>query len=142
MIREGKRNCSRCGEWKELDAYYAVPVGDGISRQCKECKKQYEITRRKQHPEIYRAYELKAHFGMTIEEYNEKLATQNGVCAICKQPETRVREGRVLPLCVDHSHASEQNRGLLCFRCNTGLGYFQDSPELLIAAAQYLKSFF
>lgn len=54
---------------------------------------------------------------------------QNGRCAICP------RRGR---LCVDHCHRQNHLRGLLCRRCNLGLGHFGDSAERLLRAALYL----
>lgn len=40
--------------------------------------------------------------------------------------------------CVDHFHDNGAIRGLICAKCNRGLGLFDDSPTLLLAAAQYL----
>lgn len=42
-------------------------------------------------------------------------------------------------LSVDHCHKTNATRGLLCGACNTGLGLFNDSPELLRASIQYLE---
>ena len=55
---------------------------------------------------------------------------QKGKCGICD------RNNR--PLCVDHCHRHNHLRGLLCGPCNSGLGFFEDSPELLLRAALYL----
>jgi hypothetical protein len=61
----------------------------------------------------------------------ERLEDQEGLCAIC---------GRVLVrMCRDHDHESGKNRGILCYRCNMGLGYFKDNPELLQVAVDYLR---
>lgn len=57
--------------------------------------------------------------------------TQSGKCLICNEIPKR--------LVVDHCHTSGKVRGLLCDHCNTGLGRFKDSPELLMAAIRYLK---
>jgi hypothetical protein len=62
---------------------------------------------------------------------------QNGCCAIC---ETHAGKGGD-KLCVDHDHATGQVRGLLCGRCNTGLGQFKDSVPNLTRAISYLKRF-
>lgn len=63
------------------------------------------------------------------------LKTQGGRCAIC--PKKVSLDGKALS--VDHCHTSGKIRGLLCSECNRGIGYFTDNPELLEAAAAYLK---
>ena len=42
---------------------------------------------------------------------------------------------------VDHDHKTGQVRGLLCDRCNLGIGYMQDGPDILIAAARYVMKY-
>lgn len=78
-------------------------------------------------------------FGITQEEYEDLLIEQDYACAICRQPETAVRQGRLKQLAVDHDHDTGKIRGLLCQRCNVGLGQFQDDPELLEAAFSYMR---
>jgi hypothetical protein len=56
--------------------------------------------------------------------------SQDGMCAICGN-----KRGR---LCVDHCHRHGHLRGLLCNRCNSGVGFFRDSPPLLLRGALYL----
>lgn len=78
--------------------------------------------------------------GFSIEEYEKQFKRQGGVCAICAKPETaKHQNGIVKRLSVDHCHATSQIRGLLCTRCNPGIGYFQDDPSLLRKAAEYLE---
>lgn len=86
-----------------------------------------------------REYRLKS-YNITPVEYDAKLTEQNGLCAICKQPETKIdyRSGKVWPLSVDHNHETGENRGLLCSACNPALGMFQDSIAILQAAIAYL----
>lgn len=65
--------------------------------------------------------------------YDAVLAKQGGGCAICgTAPKTR-------RLNIDHCHATGQVRGLLCPRCNRGLGWFRDRIDLLHGAAVYLR---
>jgi len=58
---------------------------------------------------------------------------QDFVCAICKGPPEDT-------LCVDHCHDSGRVRGLLCRKCNTGLGSFRDEPDLMLKAIKYLEA--
>jgi hypothetical protein len=73
-------------------------------------------------------------FGLTRVQYNEKLASQGGACAICGDPPGKKS------LAVDHDHATGQIRSLLCTRCNIGLGQFCDRVDLLCLAVKYLES--
>lgn len=88
----------------------------------------------------YRNYQVKKRFGITLDEYWVMHAAQGGLCAICKKPQVEVRSGRTIALAVDHDHATGTVRNLLCSPCNKGLGNFQDSPELLNLAVQYLHA--
>lgn len=83
--------------------------------------------------------ELIKKFGITLSEYNSKLSEQNGVCACCANPETRLKnDGSVRMLSVDHDHRTGAVRGLLCCACNVGIGSLQDDPKVLRKAADYL----
>lgn len=79
---------------------------------------------------------LKA-FGLTEADYLARLAEQGGVCAICKGPPVgRGKESGLF--CIDHDHATNAFRGLLCSKCNTGIGQFNDDERRLSAAIDYL----
>lgn len=106
-----------------------------------ETKKQVLIRRRKEKPEIYKNAELKKHFGITIEQYNELLKIQNFVCAICGEKE-KVKHhvtGSIKSLAVDHCHETGKIRGLLCQRCNRVLGKVKDNVVILDKMKEYLK---
>jgi hypothetical protein len=77
--------------------------------------------------------QLKVHYGISLEEYRAMETAQAFVCAICSQPAEDT-------LCVDHCHSTSKVRGLLCRKCNTGLGCFKDDPELMIKAMAYLEA--
>ena len=72
-------------------------------------------------------------FGMTPEQYEERLEAQGGVCAICKGPPVSDKV-----YCVDHDHQTGAVRGLLCRKCNSGIGYLRDDPSIVRVALEYL----
>ena len=107
----------------------------------KEGKALYMREYRKRRPEVFRRISLKKNYGMSMEDYQTLLENQNNVCAICKQPETKLdwKSKKLLPLSVDHCHTTEKIRGLLCADCNRALGMFQDDQEVLQNAIDYLN---
>lgn len=80
---------------------------------------------------------LLALYGITLEDYEKMLESQNGGCAICG----RVPTGRALH--VDHDHKTGLVRGLLCHSCNHAIGRrgFNDSSEKCLNAAAYLSKY-
>ncbi len=82
-----------------------------------------------------RGYELKGHYGITLEQYDQMLANQNHSCKICKKHKDLFKG----PLVVDHCHETKKIRGLLCTPCNTALGLLKEDPILFVAAMNYLK---
>jgi len=62
---------------------------------------------------------LLARYGLKPEDYARLFLAQGAVCAICRRPPS----GRRM-LDIDHCHQTLEIRGLLCHRCNRGLGYF------------------
>jgi dCMP deaminase len=79
-------------------------------------------------------------YGITLKKYQEMFEIQNGACAICKQPESKMTEGGNRPvfLSVDHDHETGKVRGLLCNSCNVGLGHLSESRTTMRAATTYL----
>ena len=97
-------------------------------------------------PEKYKEFcrrnALRRFFGITPDDYSIMLKRQGGACAICKMPETVKWSGgssNAKWLAVDHCHQTMVVRGLLCASCNNGLGRFNDDPERLRAAADYIE---
>lgn len=74
-----------------------------------------------------------------IECYDELLAKQNGICAICHQKNNTTRNGKIKRFAIDHDHLTLKTRELLCSFCNSILGYAKDSIELLESAIKYLE---
>ena len=133
--------CSKCKEDKEEDKFRWRNTNChelGRQRICKSC----ETIARRSYPkksgrsgkmnDRARLEQRTKKFGMTVEEHNNMLLIQNGVCKICGGIGQR-------ELAIDHNHVTKKVRALLCTRCNIGLGYFKDNPELLKKAASYLE---
>lgn len=75
-------------------------------------------------------------YGITRYDYNQMFEAQDGCCAICKTK--KIGRGHT-HFHVDHDHTSGVVRGLLCDKCNRGLGYFNDDWTVLERASEYLK---
>ena len=101
------------------DSYYATR-GDDIKM------------RKNANRDAWRSSHLRTKYGITLEDYNNMVTTQKRKCAICPAIIDEII------LCVDHDHNTGKVRGLLCDKCNRGLGFFLDSPALLRKAAEYL----
>ena len=75
-------------------------------------------------------YLRQVRYGLTPDEYQAEYERLLGLCALgC---------GRSIEV-VDHDHATDRYRGLLCRKCNLGLGYFEDDSELMKRAARYVE---
>jgi len=137
------RTCPKCESAKPEDHF------NKHRRECKGCRAAAQrnyVTRNKDAVTArnrtwrttdrnQKAAHLRRMYNLSLEAYDNMLASQGGTCAICKND---CPTGRLLA--VDHDHETGRVRGLLCARCNPGLGYFADSPDLLAAAADYLRS--
>lgn len=84
---------------------------------------------------------MKRLYGISLEDYEKILVSQNGVCYICLGLEpTKTRTGKEgKRLAVDHDHKTGKIRGLLCSQCNKLLGNAKDSIEILEKCIEYLK---
>lgn len=125
------KECRSCSRVLPVDAFSKKTGDPHLFRcYCREClnKKRAESG--------FRA-SLKKH-GLTLAEYEAVFAKQNGVCAVCKRP-GQGKGNRWQPLVFDHCHETGKFRGLLCDKCNLGLGNFDDRLEYLEAAVAYLR---
>lgn len=106
--------------------------------RCKKCKEANNIWQKdyhKRNPEKAVIYWRRRRFGIEPEDYEFLLQQQNGVCAICGKLNSNKR-----PLALDHCHEVNRIRGLLCDKCNTALGLFNDSIKQLRFAITYLEN--
>lgn len=104
--------------------------------------KQYRKDNQAQIDSNFRLSHVKRVYNLDAEEYLQMILDQNNCCLICKKPEhVKNSKGDIRPLSVDHCHKTSKVRGLLCNRCNAGLGHFQDDLERLKEAVKYLEMF-
>lgn len=113
-----------------------------VKERNKEYSKEYRERQSKDARKLrQKRYNLKRNYGLTIEEYNKMLESQQGVCAICGKEEYLTdNKGQTRPLSVDHNHETGEVRGLLCDRCNRGIGIFYEDVDALEKAIQYLTN--
>lgn len=102
----------------------------------KSDRKRYNSPKRKQYRKKYsRQFYLMRTYNITLEDYEELKSQQNNRCAICGGKGKGKRE----ILDVDHDHKTGKVRGLLCGKCNSGLGMLQNNLGILKAAVMYLE---
>ena len=88
-----------------------------------------------------RAAHIRRTYGIEWSDYLALFIKQGGECAICKTKlATHQQDGNSYEIAhIDHDHESGKIRGLLCNKCNSALGYFNDSALLCKLASQYLE---
>jgi hypothetical protein len=86
-----------------------------------------------------RGRHYKCSYGITVDEYDKMLLSQDGKCAICNSDETN--NGGKKHFSIDHDHITDTVRGLLCQTCNFALGRIKDNPNVLRSAIVYLESY-
>lgn len=146
--------CPRCGLDQPAHNYSRDKSRkDGLQRLCKLCdsKKAKAYNRanpqkKHQYNRLMRGYKkyqrLKQKYNLTDVQFDDMVVAQDGNCAICGHKDSR-------GLSVDHDHAccpgrnscGKCVRGLLCGRCNMGLGNLDDDIEILLKSIDYLMKY-
>lgn len=158
-----KKRCLGCGPRYLHEFGRNTSKSDGLATRCRACNR--EAAREKKqawlavNPDYMREYRQQnkeriakqqsdrqkrlaktiklKRYGLSEAEFEAKRESQAGRCAICNGEPT----GRWKTLHIDHDHKTGQVRGLLCNECNTALGMFRDSADLLRKAAEYLEQY-
>lgn len=136
-------------EWFNKATQTWVIKKDYRKRTCKSCQygrpiipKQERVNvepaRYKTHSKEYqneanRKRYLKMHYGLTPKEVDMMLEKVEYKCEICKK--SFKDNGKYN---IDHCHSTNKVRGILCTKCNTGLGQFEDNTENMYKAIEYL----
>jgi hypothetical protein len=150
------KTCTKCEEEKTLDNFYVVKNKGAYNRLtawCKKCTNEKASLRHK--TKLGRELNRKAvaqwkernrrklkndhlmrEYGINIEQYEGMLMQQNNRCSICSKDSANYKRKE---LYVDHCHRTKKIRGLLCQKCNQGLGLFDDNPKYLAEALAYIN---
>lgn len=133
-----KKVCKNCLKMLPIAAFHANFQGHkGVKPVCKECSRLKYTPLTISQKRRARSICLKKKYGITIEDYDRMLESQNGRCTICG---TKTPGGSGC-FHIDHDHETNQVRALLCSKCNQALGLFQDDPTICLKAAEYLEKY-
>ena len=145
--------CAKCKTRKPASRFSQDKARtDGLYSYCKECKaamtrsyneKNREDVRGRQRARnktpqgrrATRSNNLKAKFGISVQEFDQRFRAQDRCCAICK----RRRKTKEKSFALDHNHSTGSLRGILCHSCNRALGLADENTRLLRAAIKYLE---
>lgn len=123
--RSWPKICASCGKPGYEEDFYTTTHSKGkqvgLHRVYSSCKSCISMDRR-----------AKA-YGVSVEVIRDMLSGAS--CGICGSDGQTNQKG----LHIDHCHGSGKIRGVLCHYCNTGLGAFNDDPNRLRRAMEYLK---
>lgn len=123
--------CSQCGEKKPFTEFSKHRWNDGLRPDCKACV----CVRSRRRAQLLGTREMTARkHGINAALFEEVWTIQGKCCAICGTP----ADPKVRAPAIDHDHTTSRLRGILCARCNGGLGMFKDDPALLRRAVVYL----
>lgn len=140
------RVCTKCNQFKTADSFWKKSEArkDGsvaLRPVCKECgitdklnKYHTENGKERQKERSFRA--LMKKYGISPEVYEQERIKQEYSCYLCGEHEDKQPHKR---LHVDHCHTTGKYRGLLCNKCNAGLGFFNDNIAVLQKAIEYIN---
>lgn len=163
----GEKECVDCGQSRPaIDFKLDRRFPDGLSQRCKSCVRAWrEQSMEGMTPEDMEAFQDRRakstdraalsrrvatlrNYHLPLADYEQRLKEQDYRCALCGEMETAARGEQVWDLAVDHDHecCPEKStscgkcvRGLVCSRCNIGLGMFGDDVEVMLSAVEYLE---
>jgi hypothetical protein len=129
-----ERTRERVAQWKADNQEKVKAYAREHYQRTKHKQREQERLRKAADPEKHKArvrgYELRYNYGISLNTYNRLAAEQGDRCRICLK-ETKLH--------VDHRHSDQRVRGLLCHKCNQGLGIFEEDCQRLERAITYLQ---
>ena len=131
-VPEGQKYCPDCETIKDHSAFHKLKTGkSGLNVYCIACMRIRGSNNKEGRAHAIRKYK----YGLTKQQFCDLIVAQDNKCRICYED---FGEALMSIPRVDHCHNTGVIRGLLCFKCNTGLGMFCDDPEKMRSAIAYL----
>ena len=128
------KTCSKCKKTLPLVRFKKDKNRkDGLSSWCKKCHSDDVVKYQKRNKQATdrnkKRHQIKS-YGITDKDYYKIYDKQHGECLICEQ--------KFDVLCIDHCHSTGEIRGLICSKCNSGIGFLKDNAYLAAKAFVYL----
>lgn len=140
--------CNTCGAEKPLSEFHFRSDTNKPRSDCIVCFRSKSKKRYEEREETKEAYVRASHkfnvkrYGLSLESYDQMFEDQDGKCKICGTTVYKPtdQKGMLETACIDHCHETGKVRGLLCRKCNTGIGSFKESLTVLRCAVDYLEN--
>jgi len=129
MEEQTLKICKTCGRVLRKEKDFRI-CGKYQAKECKKCQALKNVS-------YQRKSDYKRKYGITVEEYNSLLESQDYSCKICGKNEDEFK----YHLCVDHNHETGEVRGLLCKSCNTFLGKIEYNLNKAVKSIEYLREY-
>ena len=133
------KTCNLCNKEKKIIEFVKRSNRtSGTQPYCKDCHNKK--MRNKYDSKVMKDYDLKRAYGIDLKKYEDMFLEQKGCCKICNKHISQLNNKHKKSLCVDHCHETKKIRGLLCDKCNRGIGLLNDDVKILSRAIEYLKN--
>ena len=149
------KTCRVCGVAKAEDLFTHGRGGIRTNR-CRVCTALYMGEYRRKNKDKWKTWaeinsnpksahsarmaQIRYKFKMGEQELSDMMDDQQGLCLICRDSLTDPSRNKLDQYNIDHNHDTGEVRGLLCSKCNTGIGYLKDSSDVCMRAATYLMA--
>jgi hypothetical protein len=130
------KKCTKCGEQKPLSEFTIRSDTKKHKNTCRSCVKIYSKNNHLKNSNKRKNQKLQKAYGISLDEKLVMFGKQHGKCEICQIAFSNLASAHV-----DHCHTTGKIRGLLCTKCNPGIGFFEDCLDKLKAAQVYLEKY-
>lgn len=131
------KQCTLCRDFKPRNEFNRIwKSRPAVQPWCKTCSAYKAAAYIRTNPQV-RNYVGPNTCRIPVIHYERLLRAQNELCAICSTADPGRGNKR---FCIDHCHKTGVVRGLLCHKCNSGLGRFEDDPKIMRRAVAYLEN--